>query len=267
MAEFEIFDRIMKTDLSEQNIEKDACPHEDCINEKGTSVCSNCGQELSFSLINEKEAKYYGQGDNKHLIDASRIQLRKAEEKGIFHDVENMGFSENIVALANKIYADVTKQKIFRGNSRKAIISACIFCAFIQSDCFQSHPKLITNFNISQKTGLKGLKFVMCSMKSKYKKIIHITPIHLITEIMDMFQTSIEQKKEVIDIHERVQKIKKLNKSRPQSISAGVIYYWIKLKDKKISLKHFSEKVNLSSLTIVNIAKQIAVILNTPGVI
>ena len=107
----------------------------------------------------------------------------------------------------------------------------------------------------------------MCSMKSKYKKIIHVTPIHLITEIMDMFQTSIEQKKEVIDIHERVQKIKKLNKSRPQSISAGVIYYWIKLKDKKISLKHFSEKVNLSSLTIVNIAKQIAVILNTPGVI
>lgn len=257
MSELELINKAIET----------GCKHEDCINEKGISICSNCGQELSFSLINEKEAKYYGQGDNKHLIDSSRIQLRKAEEKGIFHDVEHMGFSEHIIASANKIYIDVTKQKIFRGNSRKAIISACIFYAFIQSDCFQSHQKLVSIFNLTQKAGLKGLKFVMYSIRSKDKKIIHITPIHLITEIMDMFQTSIEQKQEVIDIHEKVQKIKKLNKSRPQSISAGIIYYWIKLKDKKISLKHFSEKVNLSSLTIVNIAKQIATILNTPNIV
>lgn len=281
MSEFELFDQAIKN--RDENIEekakekekekdineteKQGCKHENVTNEKGMAICLECGQELSFSLINEKEVKYYGQGDNKHLIDSSRIQLRKAEEKGIFHDVENMGFSESIVASANKIYVDVTKQKIFRGNSRKAIISACIFFAFMRSNCFQSHQKLIGIFNLTQKAGLKGLKFVMYSIKSKDKKTVHITPVYLIVEIMDMFSCSSEQKQEVIEIYNSVQKIKKLNRSRPQSISAGVIYYWIKLKDKKISLKNFSEKVNLSSLTIVNIAKQIAVILDTPNIV
>lgn len=276
MSEFELFDIAVKqkNDLETKSQSetfslenKEDCAHENCTNEKGVSICFDCGRELSFSLINEKEVKYYGQGDTRHLMDASRIQLRKPEDKGIYHDVENMGFSEHIIAQANKIYTDVAKQKIFRGNSRKAIVCACVFFAFVQSECFQSHQKLITIFNLSQKAGLKGLKFVMYATRAKDKKIVHITPVHLITEIMDMFQTSSEQKEEVINIHNKVQAIKKLNKSRPQSISAGVIYYWIRLKGKNITLKNFSEKVNLSALTILNIAKQISVILNTPNVV
>ena len=47
-----------------------------------------------------------------------------------YKDVENMGFSDKVVSLANDLYSQVTKEKIYRGNSRKAIVFACIFHAY-----------------------------------------------------------------------------------------------------------------------------------------
>ena len=41
--------------------------------------------------------------------------------------MSNMGFSDRIIEKANRIYDDVANGKIYRGNSRKAIIFACIF--------------------------------------------------------------------------------------------------------------------------------------------
>ena len=53
----------------------------------------------------------------------------------------------------------------------------------------------------------------------------------------------------------------KINRARPQSIAAGITYYWICQKDKKISISEFMEKVGLSELTITRIAKEITELL------
>jgi len=46
-----------------------------------------------------------------------------------------------------------------------------------------------------------------------------------------------------------------------------LVFYWTCLKGKNISLKDFAKKVMLSELTINKIAKEIAEVLDTPGVV
>ena len=195
--------------------------------------------------------------------------MRKSDERNIYKDVENMGFSDKIVREANKIYFQVTQGQIFRGNSRKAIVFACIFHSYKLSGKPQSHDKLIHVFDLNRKTGLKGLKHVnLHAPKKSNIRTTYITPINLVEEIMDKFSATDEQKKQVSELYEQIKnKSSRLNRSRPQSVSSGLIYYWICTQKKDISLKQFTKKVELSELTINKIAKEISEVLGTPNVL
>ena len=265
MSEFNLFDKLLQEyQSSKVNVEVNektvSCLHENTLNEKGITVCTDCGEEIETDISYNKEWRYYGQSDNKYTTDPNRVQARKSEEKTIFKDVENLGFSENIISKANKIYADVTQGKIFRGNTRKAIVFACIFHAYKLSGIPQSHEKLMKVFNLSKKTVLKGLKHVNLNASKESKiRTTYITPVNLIEEIMDKFGNNPEQKKEVLEIYEKIKnKSSELNRSRPMSVASGIVYYWIIIKNKDISLKDFAKKVSLSELTINKISKKIA---------
>ena len=92
-----------------------------------------------------------------------------------------------------------------------------------------------------------------------------ITPVHLIENIMDKFNATDEQKKEVTDLYTRIKnRSSKINRSRPQSVSAGLIWFWICMKGLEINLKDFAQKTGLSELTITKISKEISTILNIP---
>jgi hypothetical protein len=106
------------------------CTHNNISTDNIVIYCIDCGKELEKTLFQEKEWRYYGQSDNKRTSDPNRVHLRKNDDKSIFKDVENMGFSDKIVSLANHIYMQVTQGQIFRGNSRKSIIFSCIFHSF-----------------------------------------------------------------------------------------------------------------------------------------
>ena len=144
----------------EKDVSESACPHTNMANEKGIDVCMECGEEITKKIQHTKEWRYYGQSDSRHSSDPNRVQIRKSEERSIYKDVENMGFSDKIISEANKIYFQVTQGQIYRGNSRKSIVFACIFHAYKLSGKPQSHEKLIHVFDLNRKTGLKGLKHV-----------------------------------------------------------------------------------------------------------
>lgn len=254
---------------SPRKIEDSSCSHENVISEKGVSVCVDCGEEIYQRITHEKEWRYYGQSDMKHSSDPNRVQMRKSEERSIFKDVENLGFSESIIAKANKIYAQVTEGKIFRGNHRKAIVFACVFHAYKMSGRPQSHERLIQIFNLSRKTGLRGLKYVnLYAPKDSKIRTTYITPVNLVEEIMEKFSATKEQKQEVTDLYEKIKnKSSRLNRSRPQSVASGLVFYWICMRGKEITLKDFAKKVILSELTINRIAKEIAEVLETPEIV
>ena len=276
MSDFELFNKALqeynKTEKSkdsdpEKSDSNDSknnvctpCLHLNVTNEKGVIECIDCGEEISKKIQHTKEWRYYGQSDSRHTSDPNRVQQRKLEERNIYKDVENMGFSDKIISEANTIYFQVTQGKIFRGNSRKAIVFACIFHAYKLSGKPQSHEKLIGIFKLDRKTGLKGLKHVnLHAPKDSQIRTTYITPINLVEEIMDKFSATKEQKDEVIKLYHQIKnKSSKLNRSRPQSVASGIVYYWIRQKNKDITLKQFTKKVVLSELTISNIAKEIS---------
>jgi transcription initiation factor TFIIIB Brf1 subunit/transcription initiation factor TFIIB len=272
MSDFSVFEDAL-SELEEKKKEHDtttitatACRHTDCNEEGGIVTCLNCGKELEKNIFHDKEWRYYGQSDNKKTSDPNRVTLRKIPDKNIFQDVENMGFSDKIVASANQLYLSVTKDQIFRGSSRKAIIFACIFKVYLMNGIAQTHESLIKLFDLDKKVGLKGLKYVNLNLSKD--SMIHttfITPVHLIENIMDKFNATDEQKKEVTDLYTRIKnRSSKINRSRPQSVSAGLIWFWICMKGLEINLKDFAQKTGLSELTITKISKEISTILNIP---
>jgi len=258
MSEFELFKNAMNTYINTENNSKNKtsiskCSHINCINEKGVDICTECGEEIKTNIENSKEWVYYGNSNGKNNSDPNRVQIRKnTDERSIYKDVENMGFSHKIISDANKIYFDVTNGKIFRGNSRKAIVFACIFHAYKISGKPQSHDKLINIFNLTRKTGLKGLKHVnLYAPKNSPIRTTYITPINIIQEIMEKFSATKTQINEVIELYNKIKnKSSRLNRSRPQSVASGLVYFWITKNNKDISLKKFTKIVSLSELTI-----------------
>jgi len=247
--------------------EDNECTHDEIVDENGIMTCADCGLEIQRTIMHEKEWRYYG-ADSKRS-DPNRVQMRKSEERNIFKDVENMGFGDKIVVLANNIYNEVTKGHIYRGNSRKAIVFACIFHAYKLDSKPQPHEKLIKIFALDRKTGLSGLKHVNLNAPKDSKiHTTYITPVHLVSDMMDRFSATQTQKNEVIDLYARVRnRSSKLNRSRPQSVCSGLIYAWIRMKDMPILLREFASRVDLSELTISKIAKEIAEVLGMPGLV
>lgn len=277
MSDFDLFKQAM-LEYNENNKPKDEndsenendCEHGHIITENGINICTLCGEEVSKATIDmEKEWRYYGVNDSKHSSDPNRCQIRKVEQKNIYKDVENMGFSEKVVSLANNLYFQVTKDKIYRGNSRKAIVFGCIMNAYKELGQPQSFETLQKIFKLERKVILKGIKLVNLNLpKNMELHGKYITPIELINEIMESLNATPQQVKEVVDIYNKVKnKSPIINKSKPQSIASGVIYYYIVSTNRKIDMKDFLQKVNLSETTIVKICTEIEKIVKNLDVI
>ena len=270
MADFDLFEKalfVYESSISKEpeieDIEFEICKHENYSTEGSIVFCIDCGEELEKNIFQDKEWRFYGQSDNKRTSDPNRVIPRKFEDRNIYKDVENMGFNDKIIHIANQIYTQVTKGQIFRGNSRRAIVFASIFHAFKLQGRPQSHDKLIKIFDLDRKLGLKGLKHV--NLNAPKDSLIHttyITPENLIEDIMDKFKANKEQKEEVIDLYQKIKnKSSKINRSRPQSVASALTYFWICYKGIDISLKEFAKKTDLSELTIDRLAKEISEVL------
>lgn len=252
-----------------EEISNDKCTHAEISNDNGLITCVYCGEEIKKFISHSKDWRYYGSSDTKRHNNPTRVQIRRTEDRNIFKDVERMGFSDKIISIANQIYSEVTNGQIFRGNSRKAIIFACIFHAYKLDGRPQSHEKLITIFSLTRKNGLKGLKHVnLHSSRTSEIHTTYITAENLVNDIMDKFSANNKQKQEVVDLYKQIKnKSSILNRSRPQSVSAGLTYYWICKNNVNITIKEFAGKSELSEITINKIAKEISKILKTPHII
>lgn len=269
--DFSLFDELLsELELSSNNssplyTSDEECKHKETIKEGDSVVCIDCGMEITKNVIYEKDWRYYGYNDSRKGSDPNRCHIRKPEERTIYRDVEHMGFSDKITNMANDIYSQVTKGKIYRGNSRKAIVFACIFHAYKIAGKPQSCDSLRKVFNLERKTVLKGLKHVnLNAPKNSAVRTKYITPVELVEEIMDKFGTTKEQKADVIELYTKIRnKSSILNRSRPQSVASSLIYYYLSGGNpSQFNIKDFIKKVELSELTVNKISKEISRVLS-----
>lgn len=266
-SDFDLLESVLKeiSSNSENDVssEEEMCKHEEVVEDKGLKSCIHCGKEVGSKVVYGKEWRYYGNEDTKHTSDPTRCQARKSEEKTIYKDVENMGFSDKIISIANDIYQQVTKDKIYRGNSRKGIIFACVFHSYKILSKPQSCESLQTVFKLDRKIILKGMKHVnLYAPKNSEVRTTYITPVEIVHEIMEKLNANDEQKHDVVALYEDIQnKSSILNRSKPQSVAAGLVYYYITKNKKEIDIKNYTKIVGLSELTINKIMKEIEKIL------
>ena len=244
------------------------CEHQNIIKQNEKEICSDCGIEVYQQLSLEPEWRYYGENDSRHFTDPNRCQIRKIEDKGIYKDVESMNFESDIMEEANKLYNMITSETIRRGNFRKSVIFACIFNAYKYKGKPISSDELQEHFKLSKKDISTGLKFYNLKGKEikeiKEKKTIHISPIIFIPRIMKKFNSNQEHINKVIDLYKMIQnKSSLINRSNPQSVISGLVFYYCRLIGKNITCSKFSSIVNLSDITISRISKNISDILGT----
>lgn len=247
----------------------ETCSHTKIIYDNGTTICSNCGIELHLNLNNKSSVLYGVAKDDKQPIDPGRCYIRKTKEKTIYQDVQHLNISDHIKDMANDIYIQSSGNKVHRGSNRRGIVFASIFHAYKLDKNPQSCESLIKIFNIDRKDALKGLKFINENAPNNAAlRTIYITPEHLISEFVSKFQTTPEQQREILNLYRLIKgRSAMINRSRPQSVGSGVIYYWLLIANRNITLKEFIKKVGLSELTVSKIAKEISRILNTPHII
>lgn len=257
MSDFSIFDKFTKLTIEDNPTDvKDECVHTSVITDNGMSVCADCGLEMHKTNTT----------DVKNLIEPNRCFMRKSKEKTIYQDLQSLNISDHIKDIANDIYVECCNGKVHRGARRKAIIFAAVFHAYKLDNTPQSCESLIKLFQMKRKDALKGLKFINENTPKKSPiKSLYITPEHIIHEFLSHFHVSEDKRKEILDMYHSVKdKSVILNRSRPQSVASGVIWYWICLNKKQMSIKEFIKKVELSELTVNKMAKEIARINNTP---
>lgn len=276
MSDFELFEQaiaIYETKKSPilDNCEENICQHFETITENGVISCQECGEEIHHKIMHEKEWTYYSSSSGKKFSDPNRTQARKTDERSIHKDVENMGFSDSIVDIADEFYNKAAKGQIYRGDSRKALIFASIFEAFKLTNNYQLPEILLRQFNLPRKKGLRGLKIVAVNLPKDTKVVntkVVTPPVHLIYDIMDKFRATQAQKNEVVKLYELVKnRSSKLNRARPQSVASALVFYWICKKKIDISQKEFAKKVELSEITIDKNAIEVALILGTPDIL
>jgi len=211
MDNFSLFDcalneyKTREASDSQTPLKINCCRHINTLADGTTTLCEDCGEELKRDLSYDKEWRYYGAQDTRHNTDPNRCHIRKSEERTIYKEVENLGFSDKVVTQANRLYDEVTQGKIYRGNSRKAIIFACIFHSYKILGTPQSCEHLIEVFSLDRKIGLRGLKHVnLNAPKDSQIRTTYITAENLIVEVMDKFEAPDNQKQEVIELYSQV---------------------------------------------------------------
>ena len=261
MSEFSIFDKAFSDyNVSSGHVEKYnkcSCDTEtSVVVENGITTCTVCGEETFTVIRHDKEWRYY---NSTKTSDPNRVHARKVEEKNISKDVAHMSFSDSIVSNANDLYTKCTNGQIYRGGSRKALIFACVLHSYKTAGNHQTPDNLIQVFGISRKAGLKGMKIL--STKIPHDSVSSTTPKHIIGDIMNKFMATDEQKNEVYTIYDSIEnRSSNLNRARPQSVAAAVIYYWIITTKTNITLTDFADKTSLSELTIMKNMKEIEII-------
>jgi transcription initiation factor TFIIIB Brf1 subunit/transcription initiation factor TFIIB len=239
------------------------CSHVDTINENGIELCVDCGEALHSKLLTTQEWRFYGANDNQHSSDPNRCQMRKVQDKGIKKDLEKLGLTTQVIDIADDLYFKVTKGDIKRNNLRKGIMFACVFEAYKKIDTPQIPEHLQKLFNITRKNMSKGINYFRLGMpKDDISDIKYITAEHFIPKILDKFNIKSDHLQPILNLYKLLEsKSSVINRRNPQSISCGLVYYYLKRLNVDIHPSKFGKVVDLSEITITNIVTEIEDIL------
>jgi transcription initiation factor TFIIIB Brf1 subunit/transcription initiation factor TFIIB len=239
------------------------CKHENIIYESNIHICADCG-ECIRTMINFNISVSNTDDCNIHNV-------RQNYEKNIYKDISHMGFSQEIENYSNDIFLRITDEKTKKSKKRISIIFGCVYVALKTNGKINTFEKdsitvdqLLRIFNIPLKRAMKGVRIVLL----KIPKDIGMTnnnyvPVNLIIEFMKKLNGTQVHIDELCLLYSKIyNRSSIINGSRPKSVIAGLIYYYINTKSNKIDLKRYRKIIGISELTIIKIYNEVERIIN-----
>lgn len=232
-------------------------------------TCLDCGLELgSTESYPECEPEWRNFSDNSN--DNSRVFIRRLGDRSIITDLETLGFEKEVCIDSNDLYIKATKNDILRGNSRRGVMFACVFFAYKLHNKAKTPEELNKSFKITKKIISKGMKFYnlrreAMSTTEHIQKTSYIEPLDFIPSILNKLEL------DNIKLHsDNINKIYKLienrssliNRSNPQSVASGLVFYYCQLNNIDLNCYKFSRKIGLSDITVGKIYRNIHSILS-----
>lgn len=245
-----------KTAEDELIEELEKCKHTETVKNNSVILCLQCGNQIGD--IDDHSTS---------MQDSARIQHRKVPDKGITKDLEYYNFPTDVVHLADKFYNMVTNGDIKRSNLRKGIMFACVFYAYKEMGKPQTPDHLREIFDITRKNVSKGLTY-FCLGCPKRSMEHYISAAHFIPQIFKQFDIKEEHVQQCLQLFQTIEnKSSLLNRANPQSVSKGVVFYYLRKMNTDIDTSAYSKEVCLSEVTINRICNTIDSILTPNGVL
>lgn len=242
----------------------DTCTHEKTIDDDGCTICITCGAQLDEQLV-DNETCFYGNSDTRYSQDPSRHNNGYSDEKSLFPDLEALNIPINIINFANEEYKAIVKDKIYRAKNRLAIIFACTWKAYQHFNIYREPYELASLFKLTKKQISIGLK-TYANIFRKNSNKIQLVPLNFVPMLLDKVHISPDRREicihDITIINDFVKtKNKSFNSTSAKSIAAGLVYYYFKLTNVKITRSQFAIVAGLTDITFTKIAKDIHTIL------
>lgn len=233
------------------------CTHEHIIIEHGANICMDCGVEIDML------------SSQTFTFEMSRMHVRNHREKSILPDLESIEIEPLVKTVANEIFIHVANHTLRKIN-RKSIIFASVFLAYKYINQPRMCDHLFDVFQIKRRNAFKGVTYItqrldwdvlknhLASMNiTIYNQCEMITAEHIIRQYMSLYKTLPSHIDKIISIFHRVHnKSKVIFTTQPQSLAAGIIYYFTQTEDIPFNIKEFSKKVKVSEVTIYKVFKE-----------
>lgn len=233
-----------KTLTVEETLSAHGCEHEQIIIEENRHICVDCGQMLIENFIS-----------NQRCANNIGMKRRRKSECNIYNDIPSY-IQQHVTDKAIEIYQKVTFNKIFRNTFKRSIILACLHRASTLTGKDISYDDLLDIFTLKQHEANKGFSYVANNLPKNSEFSIPFDNereeiISIISILRNLGMSTLL--KPVVVIFKLVkQRSNILNVSLCKSVICGCIYFWIKYKNVRKTLKEFAQDVKMSEMTIIN---------------
>jgi len=236
------------------------CIHDETETIDGVVLCVKCGFQIN-ETFDDIESHYYGSSDTRYKSDPGRHNYRGNDERSLYNDLDVLGFPPNIIEKANEYYKNIIENKIYRAKNRLSIVFACTFHAHETENVPFIPYDLAKQFKISRKKMSHGLKIYSKIFKKRPDKK-YITALDIVPNILQILcvdkvrmQDCLDDIKYIYDYISTTSRV--FNCSSPQTIAAGIVYYYLLLNNIFINKVDFSIISHLTDVTFTKIANEI----------
>ena len=237
--------------------EEEECCH-DCLDDDNFCMC--CGMRVQ-KLAVENDAKY--------SIDCFRTNVRcqvKQNTRTLVADLSHTGIPTDILHDIDKQYKLVVGDRVFRGQPRLAIAFILIKNHYLYELNETIDPDVLAEkIGVQRNKISKGREIYEQFLKvnKQYKRRPrYVTPLDFLPILLKKTNLTSEYMRNLTGIYNIICDCPQLMTSKPQSVAAGLLYYFIHKKNMDICKKDFCDVVNVSDITVTKIYKEIDTILS-----